>query len=121
MNTRTLPMLIKTGVVAALLGASVAAPAFAAAPLTVTVTAPGTATVQHACQSTLGLTVNNTDYAACVATLNQAVAAAQPQNHRPAPTGNACAEVGLTPGTNGFERCVANLDGALNQVLLAPN
>ncbi|TWB37780.1 hypothetical protein [Nitrospirillum viridazoti] len=121
MNTRTLPMFIKTGVVAALLGATVTAPAFAAAPLTVTVTALGTAAVQHACQSTLGLTVNNTDYAACVAALNQAVATAQPQNQRPTPTGNACAEVGLMPGTNGFERCVANLDGALNQVLLAPN
>ncbi|MEA1650568.1 hypothetical protein UAJ10_16300 [Nitrospirillum sp. BR 11164] len=119
MNTRTLPMIIKTGAIAALLGATVAAPAFAAAPLTVTVTAASTATVQHACQSTLGLTVNNTDYAACVATLNQAVAVAQPQ--RQTPTGNACAEVGLMPGTNGFERCVANLDGALNQVLLAPN
>ncbi|MEA1676621.1 hypothetical protein [Nitrospirillum sp. BR 11163] len=122
MNTWTLPMFIKTGVVAALMGAvAVTAPAFAAAPLTVTVTAVNAATVQHACQTTLGLTVNNTDYTACVATLTQAVAATLPQAQHPSPTGSACAEVGLAPGTNDFERCVANLDGVLNQVLLAPN
>ena len=116
MNTRTL-----SAVAAALFGAATfAAPAFAN-PLTVTVTATSAATVQHACQATLGLTLNNTDYAACVATLTQAVAATQPQPHQQTPTDSACAEVGLTPGTNGFERCVANLDGALNQVLLSPN
>ncbi|WP_044560527.1 hypothetical protein [Azospirillum sp. B4] len=118
MNTRTLSASIRIAVATALMGAATfAAPAFAAP-----VTATDTATIQHTCQTTLGLTVNDTDYAACVSTLSQSLAAAMPHERRGMPTDNvACAEVGLMPGSAGYARCIANLDGALAQAQLAPN
>ncbi|MEC4591387.1 MULTISPECIES: hypothetical protein [Nitrospirillum] len=114
MNTRTLSASIRITVAAALMGpATLVAPAFAAPAAT-----PEATTIQHTCEQTLGLTVNDSGYAACVATLTQARATStQPQT----PANTACADVGLAPGSADYGRCVANLDGALNQVLLAPN
>ncbi|MDG3441814.1 hypothetical protein [Nitrospirillum amazonense] len=119
MNTRTLSASIRITVAAALTGAAaLAAPAFAAP-----VAAPEATTIQHTCEQTLGLTVNDSGYAACVATLAQAHAAGvraagtQPQT----PANTACADAGLAPGTADYGRCVANLDGALTQAQLSAN
>ncbi|WP_044558917.1 hypothetical protein [Azospirillum sp. B4] len=119
MNTRTLPAWIKAITAAALLGAAMcASPAAFAAP----VTDGEAALIRHTCQGTLGLTVNDADYAACVSTLSQALAGVPSQERRPTPADkSACAEVGLAPGSGGYARCVANLDGALTQARLAPN
>ncbi|TWB15228.1 hypothetical protein FBZ89_1157 [Nitrospirillum amazonense] len=119
MNTRTLPTSIKATIAAALVGAAtLAAPSAWATP----VTDSDAAAIRHVCQQTLGLTVNDTDYAACVSTLNRALATAQPaERHSPPGAVSACAEVGLAPGSSGYSRCEANLDGALTQARLAPN
>ncbi|MDZ5647709.1 hypothetical protein [Nitrospirillum sp. BR 11828] len=96
------------------------APSAFAAPPAIAATLAGTA-VRHACQQTLGLTVNDTDYAACVTTLTQAATAAPFHDLSPMPAGRACAEVGTAPGSADFARCVASLEGALDQARLAPN
>ncbi|MEA1652224.1 hypothetical protein UAJ10_24830 [Nitrospirillum sp. BR 11164] len=117
MNTRALPASIKATIAAALMGAAIlAAPAAPAAPVT------DAAAIRHICQQTLGLTVNDTDYAACVSTLSHALATARPEERRGAPgIVSACAEAGLVPGSGGYDRCEANLDSALTQARLAPN
>ncbi|MDE1147631.1 MAG: hypothetical protein PW843_13595 [Azospirillaceae bacterium] len=119
MHTRTLPSAIKTILAVALVStAAFTAPAVNAMPVTNT----DTMTVQHTCEQTLGLTVNDTDYAACVSTLSRSLAMAMPAERRNMPTDRtACAQVGLLPGTNGYERCVANLDGALAETQLMSN
>ncbi|MBB6250540.1 hypothetical protein [Nitrospirillum iridis] len=118
MNTRTLSAATKSIAAALMIAATFATPAAFAMP----VTASDTMTIQHTCQQTLGLTINDTDYAACVSTLSQALATAMPHERRGVPSDNAaCAEVGLMPGTTGYSRCVANLDGALAQAQLSPN
>ncbi|MEC4589966.1 MULTISPECIES: hypothetical protein [Nitrospirillum] len=123
MNTRTLSNSIKYITAAMLAGAAVlGAPAAFAAAATAPIAAGDAAAVRHTCHQTLGLTINDVDYAACVSTLEQALAVALPAERHSAPGGSsACAEVGLLPGSAGYARCATNLEGALIQARLAPN
>ncbi|TWB44206.1 hypothetical protein [Nitrospirillum pindoramense] len=114
------PSLMSKVAAALVVGTLSLAPSAFAAPPAVTVSVVANA-VRHACQQTLGLTVNDTDYAACITTLTQAATNAQIHDPSPMPDSRACAEVGTAPGSADFARCVANLDGALDQARLAPN
>ncbi|MEE3627130.1 hypothetical protein UCD39_24650 [Nitrospirillum sp. BR 11752] len=114
------PSLLSKVAAALMVGTLSLTPSAFAAPPAMTVTVAANA-VRHACQQTLGLAVNDTDYAACVATLTQAATTAHIHDPSPMPDGRACAEVGTAPGSADFARCVALLDGALDQARLAPN
>ncbi|MEE3627128.1 hypothetical protein UCD39_24640 [Nitrospirillum sp. BR 11752] len=75
--------------------------------------------IDRACQDALHVGPNDSLYAACVASLKDTLSATKKMHAERCQT--ACSEAGLTEGSPAFDRCVANLNGALAQAQLSGN
>lgn len=75
--------------------------------------------IDRACQDALHVGPNDSLYAACVASLKDTLSATKKMHAERCQT--ACSEAGLTEGSPAFDRCVANLNGALAQAQLSSN
>ncbi|MDG3439099.1 hypothetical protein [Nitrospirillum amazonense] len=75
--------------------------------------------IDRACREALNVGPNDSVYAACVASLRETLTATKKVHNEHCQT--ACSEAGLKPGSEAFDRCVANLSGALAQAQLNVN
>jgi hypothetical protein len=75
--------------------------------------------IERACQDALHVSPADTQFAACVASLNETLSMTKKMHEQRSQT--ACAEAGLTAGTDLYSRCVTNLSGALQQAQTTVN